>query len=412
MTERSVTVEQGRDLDAAGTPHADVGIGLVGAGWMGHLHATAYGRVARHYPECRARPRFVIVADIVEARAREAAEQLGFDEWTTEPLDVVNHPAVEALSITATNDAHMPVARAAAQRGKHFWGEKPLGRFPEETAEIASAANRGGIRTLVGFNYRHAPVVQHASKLIEDGQLGEIVSYRGRFLVDYASHPHRALSWRFLRDVAGMGALGDLMSHTVDMALHLAGPIVDVAAHACIQIPRRPRPRSGDAGQFSIVSDGEFAAVENEDAVVSIVRFSSGAMGTLEVSRTAVGHHCSMAFEVYGTRGALAWEFQRMNELQLYLPGLSSGDIGFTTVFAGPRHGSFGRFQPDTAVSMGYDDLKVAEAYLFLNSIVDGVQRAPGVEEARAVAEVLAAMRRAVDSDSTEPVTAVAAPVQ
>jgi predicted dehydrogenase len=380
-------------------------LGLIGAGWMGNLHAAAYRCVREHYPDLDGRPRLVMVADPVEERARSAAKRYGFEQWTTDPRELVDHPDVEAVSLTAPNHMHLPLGLALAERGKHYWGEKPLGRFPDETRRIAAAALDAGIRTLVGFNYRHAPAVVHARELIEAGELGEVRTYRGVFLVDYASDPNRALSWRFSREVAGLGVLGDLMSHVVDMAQSLAGPIEAVTAFGEIQIPRRRTGTAGQADQFS-VAEGALADVENEDYVSSLARFANGARATFEVSRVNVGHPVHMAFEVRGTKGALAWDFQRMGELQLYSG--AERDAGFRRVFVGPAHGDFGRFQPDAGNPMSYNDLKVIEAKLFLESIVAEIDAVPSVREALATAEVLDAMQRSFRSEAWEPVGRVA----
>src|SRR5207244_4272811 len=137
--------------------------------------------------------------------------------------EVIEDPEVETVSITAPNFMHREMALAAAKARKHFWGEKPLGRFPAETAEIAAAAGHAGIRTIVGLNYRHPPAVQHARRLIADGALGEITHFRMQFVASYSSNPKGALSWRFTRELAGLGILADLGSHAVDLALCLRG---------------------------------------------------------------------------------------------------------------------------------------------------------------------------------------------
>lgn len=382
----------------------EVGIGLIGAGWMGELHTASHRRVRDHYPDCLGRPRLVIAADEDESRARATVERLGYGEWTTDWREVIAHPQVEAVSITAPNHVHLEVATAAAAAGKHFWGEKPLGRFPEETARIAAAAREAGIRTIVGFNYRHAPAVHHARELIAAGELGEVNHYRGFFLADYASHPNGALSWRFQRSSAGLGVLGDLMSHVVDMAHCLLGPLERVSAQCETLIRTRPKPPPGATSHFSTAEDGERGEVENEDYASGLVRFASGTPGVLEASRVIVGPRVRMGFEVSGTRGALAWNFQRMNELEVYLAGPVGADAGFATVHMGPGHGDFGRFQPGSGIPMGYGDLKVVEARLFLDSVVDGRQREPGAAEALAMARVLSAMERSFESDAWEGV--------
>jgi predicted dehydrogenase len=296
---------------------------------------------------------------------------------------------------------HTALAVALAERGKHFWGEKPLGRFPADTRGIAAAAMGAGVRTLVGYNYRHAPAVVHARQLIAAGEIGAVRTYRGQFLVDYASNPQRAFSWRFSRKTAGLGVLGDLMSHVVDMAQSLAGPIEGLVAETDIQIPRRPRSSGDLADQFS-VADGELGDVENEDYVAALARFASGAKATFEVSRVNIGHPVHMAFEVRGTGGAVGWDYERMGELQLC--GSDQTDPGFRRVFAAPGHGDFAHFQPDAGNPMSYNDLKVIEARLFLESIINEIDPVPSVREALATAEVLEAMQRSFESGRWERV--------
>jgi predicted dehydrogenase len=295
------------------------------------------------------------------------------------------------------------MAVAAAQAGKHVWAEKPLGRSAAETREIAAAVEAAGVRSLVGLNYRQAPAVQHARNLVAAGELGELTRFRGWFVGDYASDPRGALSWRFLRDQAGLGVLGDIMSHAVDLAHLVVGPIVAATAVERTLIARRPKVAPGTGTHFSVVEGGELGDVENEDYALAIVEFERGLVGSLEASRVTVGKHTELGFEVHGSRGAASWDFKRMNELELFLP-LANGDAGAATVFMAPQHPEYAAFQPGPAIAMGYDDLKVIEAHLFLDSIVDGRQREPGVREMLAAAETIDAMVRSCRSGAWERV--------
>jgi predicted dehydrogenase len=388
---------------------SQIGIGLLGAGWMGELHTGAYKRVLDHYPDLDVEPKLVVVSDQSADRARQAQEQLGYAASTTDWREVLEHPEVDAVSIATPNFMHREMAIAAAEAGKHFWGEKPLGRFPAETAEIAAAAAASGICTTVGFNYRHAPVVQHARNLIAAGELGEITHYRGFFLCDYASHPLGALTWRFSSELAGLGVLGDLMSHAVDMAHYLLGPISRVTAQQSTLIPQRPKPTGADS-HFSIVENGDMAPVENEDAASSLVQFESGLRATLEASRVIVGPHARMGFEVHGTTGALSWDFQRLNELQMFRSPPTSGDAGYMTVMASPHHPDFAHFMPGTGNTMGFSDLKVIEAKLFLESIRDGVPQPPSAGDALASARVIEAMVRSIEHETWTDVEQIPVP--
>jgi predicted dehydrogenase len=376
---------------------------------MGEVHSTSYRRVPIHFPECGARARLVVAADEVEERARSAAERLGYGEWTTDWRAVLAHPEVEAVSITAPNFVHREMAVAAAEAAKHFWGEKPLGRTPAETAEIAAAAGRAGVRTIVGLNYRNPPAVQHARRLIADGALGEVNHFRMQFVASYAANPKGALSWRFSRKLSGAGILADLGSHAIDLAQYLLGPIRRVTATSAILIAERPTVPPGTGTHFSVVEGAvEYGAVENEDWAAALVEFESGLKGTIELSRVVVGAEARYAFEVNGTRGSVAWDFERMNELQVYLP-LATGDAGAARVVMGPTHPDFARFQPGQGIGMGFDDLKVIEAYRFLQSIADGQQREPGVREILAAAQVLDAIERSFASGAWEDVRVLGA---
>jgi predicted dehydrogenase len=389
---------------------AEIGIGLLGVGWMGQLHTASYRRVRDHYPTCQGVPRLVIAADAAEERARAASAELGYESWTADWRDVLAHPDVDAVSITAPNFLHCEMALAAAEAGKHIWVEKPLGRFPGETVRAADGVTAADVRNIVGLNYRHVPAVQHARQLIASGRLGEINHYRSQFLASYASHPQGALSWRFSRELAGYGILYDLASHEVDMAQYLLGPITRVTGRSSTVIERRPRLEMGTGTHFSVGGgDGELGEVENEDRVAALVEFESGVVGTVESSRVAVGPEARYTFEANGTEGAVSWNFERMNELQVCLP-LPSGDRGYSTVYMSPSHPDFAHFQPGPGLAMGYNDLKVIEAFLFLESIVDGVQRAPGVQEMAAAARVLDAIARSCDSLAWEDVGEPSAP--
>src|SRR5215469_15560066 len=202
-----------------------IGIGVIGMGWMGEVHSRSYRAIPDRFHESGIRPRLVVCADPVEARAQAAQERFGFERYTTDWRAVIADPAVEVVNVAAPNGMHLEINLAAAQAGKHILCEKPVGKEPQETIQSAIAAREAGVLTFVGYNYRWAPLVQYARQLIERGELGRLTHYRGRFFVGYGSNPHSVLSWRFQRELAGLGTLGDLMSHVIDMAHMLAGPI-------------------------------------------------------------------------------------------------------------------------------------------------------------------------------------------
>jgi predicted dehydrogenase len=383
----------------------EIGVGVVGMGWMGEAHSRAYGLVRDRFAERGIAARLVACADADSGRALAAAARFGFERSTTDWLDVVDDPGIEAISITAPNDTHLDVIRAALERGKHVLCEKPVGRTPEETLEAAALARGAdGLITFVGYNYRWAPVVQHAANLITAGALGRLTHYRGRFLNGYASDPDGVLSWRFQAE-QGYGTLSDLLSHAIDMAHLLAGPIDELVGSRDTFIASRPLPRPGGTHYDTASPDDPRGDVTNEDYVGALVTFRGGARGTLEACRVITGSQCDLAFEVHGTAGALAWSFERMNELRYFRRDAASAtETGWTIELSGPAHPFHRSFNPGWAVGIGFDDLKVIEAGQFLQAIVSGVQSPPSFEDAAAVARVQQAIAASWTSRGWETV--------
>ncbi|EFL36320.1 oxidoreductase [Streptomyces viridochromogenes DSM 40736] len=381
-----------------------LGVAVVGFGWMGRVHTQAYARVRHHYPQLPLVPELVTVAEEVPGRAEEAAAQFGFASTTRDWREVAADPRVEAVSITAPNFLHREIGVAMAEAGKHIWIEKPVGLTAEDAGAVADAVAKAGVQATVGFNYRNAPAVEAARELIASGEIGTVTHVRVRLFSDYAAHPEGALTWRYERERGGSGVLGDLASHGADLARHLLGDITSLTADTAIFLPERARPTGATAGH-SRASGGELGPVENEDYVSCLLRFASGARGVLEACRVSVGEQNNYGFEVHGTKGAVFWDFRRMNEL-----GISRGttyqDQSVTTVYVGPGHGEFAAFQPGAANAMGYDDLKVIEAYRFLRSVAEGTPHGATLTDAVHSAAALDAMTRSVRSGAWADVSA------
>jgi predicted dehydrogenase len=380
--------------------YARPGIGLISVGWMGKLHTRAYQAVPQVYPELKIRPRLVHAADTAADRAGYARDVLGYARASTDYRDVLADPDVDLVSICAPNMLHREIGVAAARAGKPFWIEKPVGRDAGETAEVAAAAQAAGVTTSIGYNYRHVPAVERVRELIAAGRLGRITNVRAVFFNSYASEPNGALSWRFRREEAGSGALGDLLSHVVDLMQYVVAPITEVSSLLSTVYAQRPILPMGSGTHFAVIENGEMGDVENDDYVAALVRFAggsgthaAGAVGTLEASRVSVGPQCSLGFEIYGTEGSAIWNFEQMNELRLCLGrgGPAHPDHGYTTVLGNAALGDYGRFQPGPGHSMSYDDLKVIEARKFLVAVGGGEQRNSTIAEALADAEVIAA---------------------
>ncbi|WP_328843903.1 Gfo/Idh/MocA family protein [Streptomyces sp. NBC_00258] len=373
-----------------------LGVAVVGFGWMGRVHTQAYARVPHHFPQLPVRPELVAVADEVPGRAEEAAEQYGFATAARDWREVAADPRVRAVSIAAPNFLHREIGVAMAEAGKHIWIEKPVGLTAEDARAVAGAVAKSGVQGTVGFNYRNAPAVAAARELIASGEIGTVTHVRIRLFSDYAAHPEGALTWRYERERGGSGVLGDLASHGVDLARFLLGEIASLAADTAVFVPERARPTGATAGHTRSAG-GELGPVENEDYVSCLLRFASGARGVLEACRVSVGEQNNYGFEIHGTKGAVSWDFRRMGELSVSR-GTSYQDQPVSTLYVGPGHGEYAAFQPGSANSMGYDDLKVIEAYNFLRSIAEGTAYGATVEDAVHSAAALDAMSRSAES--------------
>jgi predicted dehydrogenase len=381
-----------------------LGVAVAGFGWMGRVHTQSYLRVLHHFPQLPVRPELVAVADEVPGRAADAAGRYGFTTATLDWRELATDPRVRAVSIAAPNFLHRELGVALARAGKHIWIEKPVGLDATDARAVADAVREAGVQGVVGFNYRNAPAVSAARDLIAGGQLGDVTHARFRLFSDYAAHPEGALSWRFERARGGNGVLGDLAAHGVDLIRHLLGDIDALVADTATFVTERPRPAGATAGHTR-AGGGEPGPVENEDYVSSQLRLASGARVVLEASRVAVGQQNNYGFEVHGTRGAVAWDFRRLGELTVS-EGAAYQDLSFRTVYIGPEDGEYAAFQPGAGIAMGYDDLKVIEAYHFLRSVAEGKPYGPTLDDAVHSALALDAMVQSVQTGAWVRLTA------
>ncbi|MGO1591290.1 MAG: Gfo/Idh/MocA family protein [Ancrocorticia sp.] len=368
-------------------PKRVLGVGVISLGWMGRLHTQAYKALSERYREIDADIRLVSACDPVEQNRVLATESLGFAKAVADYHEVLTDPEVDIVSICSPNYLHREIALVAIEAGKPFWIEKPMGVSASESKDIAVSAAQAGLVTSVGFNYRHVPAIEKAREIVRSGRLGRITNVRCWLMADYASFPEGPLTWRYDRELAGAGVVGDLMSHGADLVQYVCGRIASVSALTDTFIPERPIPTSVGVGHSGWEVSDELGAVGNEDYVAMIVRLANGVVGTLESSRVSVGPRSEYSIEVYGTDGSLRWNFEKLNDLEICI-GRENEFQGYTRVMAGPTFPSFERFQPGAGTSMGFDDLKVIEAAQFVQSVLTERQLAPSVADGWAAAEV------------------------
>ncbi|MDO5720165.1 MAG: Gfo/Idh/MocA family oxidoreductase [Actinomycetaceae bacterium] len=365
-----------------------VGVGLVSLGWMGRLHTRSYKALAERFPELKATIQLVHCADPIETNQSWATDVLGYRRASADYRRVVADPAVDVVSICAPNYLHREIALAAAAAGKPFWIEKPMGIDAAESKDIAVAAQEAELVTAVGFNYRHAPAIQQARHLIRSGELGRITNVRCWLIADYAADPRSPLTWRYERQRAGAGVIGDLMSHGADLVQYLCGRIEAVTAVSDTFIKERPIPTKMGVGHSGFEVGNDLGPVENEDYVAILALIENGVVATLESSRVSVGPRAEYVIEVYGTHGSVRWNFEHLNDLQVCIGRSHGANHGYARAMASPDFPYFDRFQPGAGTSMGFDDLKVIEAKLFIESVLSGQQLAPSVADGWAAAEI------------------------
>lgn len=363
-----------------------IGVGLVGTGFMGKCHALAWRNMRAVMGADLPRVRLVALAETPIDKASALADQFGFARATDNWKDLVADPQIDAISITTPNRMHAEMAVAALQSGKHVWCEKPMALTLAEAGAMRDAARTQGCVTMTGYNYTRNPAHRHAVRLIEEGAIGRVVQFRGWVEEDYQADASLPWSWRATLAEAGLGALGDLGCHLVSLALGVAGPIASLVAETQIIHATRSLPDGSGEG-----------AVENEDAAAAILRFTSGAVGTMVVSRAAWGRKSRLGYEVHGSDGMIVFDQERMNELQIYQNRGPVAEQGFRTVLSGPAHPPFGNFVPAPGHQLGFNDLKIIECAEFAAAIAGGAPAWPDFEAAYDIERVIHAMAQSAD---------------
>ena len=355
----------------------EIGIGIVGGGYMGKAHAVAYASVGAQF-ETRLRPRLAVVAATTPESAERYRAAYGFARATADWRNLVADPAVGAVVIASPQDTHRAIAEAACALGKPVFCEKPLGASLEDGAAMVAAAEAAGVPNMVGFNYVRTPATQFARRLIAEGALGEITWFRAEHTEDFLADPATPANWRTSGEATG--TLGDLAPHALNATLALMGPVAAVMA----EIETRHATRPGSSGP---------QAVTNDDLVQLMCRFANGAQGHVFSSRIATGRKMGYAYEVHGTKGALRFDQEDQNALWLYRAEGAEATRGFVKILTGPAHPDYAAFCQGPGHGTGYQDQIVIEARDFLAAIETGRPVWPTFRDGHEVNRLIAAIR-------------------
>ena len=329
-------------------------IGLIGTGFMGKAHVFGFTSAPRVF-ELPYDLDLHTVADITPEAAERARGTLGFAKATADWRTIMADPEIDLVSITAPNALHKEMSLAAIAAGKHVYCEKPLAPLAADALEMTLAAEAKGVKTQVGFNYLCNPMLQTAREMIRAGELGEIRGYRGIHCEDYMADASGHFTFR--HDPAGGGALADIGSHALATAEFLCGPIAKVMGDCVTMIGSRPDGKGGSR------------KVEVDDVGRAFLRFESGATGSVEGNWIATGRKMQHDFEVYGTKGALAFSQEHFNVLHYFSTSDAKGRQGFRRIEAGPDHAPYGLFCVAAGHQIGFNDLKAIEVAGYVNAI-------------------------------------------
>jgi predicted dehydrogenase len=363
-----------------------IGVGMLGYAFMGKAHSNAYKTIAYMTWPPPLRPELVAIAGRNEEAVAEAARRYGFAGYVTDWHELLSDDRIQLFDNSGPNNLHAEPTIAAAEAGKHVICEKPLGRDAAESYETWQRVAATGVKHMCAFNYRFVPAVRLARQVVESGELGEITHFRGSYLQEWGQTSDEA--WRFDKSLAGSGALGDLGAHVVDLARYLVGEITSVSALTATFQPGR----------------------EVDDAIESVVAFENGAVGTIEATRWATGRKNSFRWEINGTKGSIAFDMERLNELQAHYadsrPGASTQ--GFRTVLVSEADHPFWEHWWPHGHIIGWEHTFVHELHHLLTAIRDDSDVAPHgatLEDGYRAAEVCDAMLRSSQQGSREEVT-------
>jgi predicted dehydrogenase len=350
-------------------------IGLIGTGYMGKCHALAWNAVAPVFGDV-ARPRLVHLAEANADLAMSQAAAFGFEKATGNWRELIADSDVDVVSITTPNQFHAKMAIAALEAGKHVWCEKPMAPAFAEAKRMADAAKASGRVAVLGYNYIQNPLIRHIGAILERGEIGEIHSVRFEMDEDFMADATAPFYWKSEKS-SGYGALDDFGVHPLSLITVLFGGIEKVLADMAKPFATRP------------LAQGGAREVETYDIAHILFRLKSGASGTMALSRSAWGRKGRIAVQIFGSKGTIAYDQERMNEFHIYTAEGPNAGQGFKTILTSPAHPPYDKFIPAPGHGLGFNELKIIEARELINAIEGKPARvidfAAGLEIERAV---------------------------
>ena len=370
-----------------------IGVGMLGYAFMGKAHSNAYKTLPYMTWPPPYMPELVAIAGRNEEAVSEAARRFGFEGYVTDWRQLVSDDRIQVFDNAGPNNLHTEPSIAAAEAGKHVICEKPLGRNADESYDAWKKVDAAGVKHMCAFNYRFVPAVRLAREMIAAGELGDIFHFRGRYLQEWIVDADFPMVWRLTKEVAGSGALGDLGAHVIDLARYLLGQEVESV--------------SGLTRTF--IEEREGQKVDVDDAFEAAVRFSGGAVGTIEASRFCPGRKNSLCFEINGSKGSIVFDLERLNELQVHLAGSSPGEQaqGFRTVLVSEADHPFWQWWWPHGHMIGWEHSFVHEIHHLLTAIREDAGVAPHgatFEDGYRCAEVCDAIVRSAEAGAREEV--------
>ena len=324
-----------------------LGIGLIGTGYMGKCHALAWNAVAAVFGDVE-RPRLAVLAEASQELADTKARELGFARATGDWRSLVADPAVDVVSVTTPNAFHPDMAVAALEAGKHVWCEKPMATGLADAERMLAAARASGRVAALGYNYIQNPIVRLIRRLLDEGRIGEVNHVRFEMDEDFMADPEDLFYWKSEAS-SGHGALDDFGVHPLSLLWALLGGVRRVCGHMAKPYEERP------------VRGGGRRRVETYDIATVLIELDSGASGLIALNRSAWGRKGRLAVQLFGSRGTIAYDQERMNEVQLYTVDGPKETRGFRTILTAPHHPPYDRFIPAPGHGLGFNDLKVIE---------------------------------------------------